>query len=186
MGTTFTLADERIHTALRAVMQAHHAELHNAGVRVGILLAYNPDGPAVKHHGAAARATIKIVPLKDRLTKNYDAEMLIDQAECDLMRAEHLNALMDHELSHLILAKKKRGETAVVRDDLGRPKLKTIPGDWNAGDGFKAVVARHGGYAAEFENLRRAMAAAEAAKSEGEARAEIQEEESLREMREAI
>jgi hypothetical protein len=30
------------------------------------------------------------------------------------------------------------------------------------------------------------MAAAEAAKSEGEARAEIQEEESLREMREAI
>ncbi len=86
------------------------------------------------------------------------------------MRPEHLNALIDHELSHL--GPCIDGKTGLPKhDDLGRPKLKTRLGDWNAGDGFKEVVARHGDYAAEFENLSRAMTAANAAKSEGEAAA---------------
>lgn len=180
MGTTYSLADDRIQAALAAVMRAEHQPLHAAGVKVGVLLAYNPDGPAIKRHGSAARATVKVVPLKDRLTKGFDAELLIDQSECDLMRPAHLNALIDHELSHLVVVTKKekapkRGKNqpkappavVIARDDLGRPKLKTRPGDWDAGDGFKDVVARHGDYAPEYENLRRAKAAADAAKAEG-------------------
>src|SRR5207237_2850403 len=101
------------------------------------LFAYNPDGPAIKHHGSPARATIKVVALKDRLTKGYDAELLIDEAEYNQMRPEHINALIDHELCHLALALKKG---KIVLDDLGRPRLKTIAADWDAGDGFAAVV----------------------------------------------
>ena len=163
MTTTFTLGDDTLHEALKAVMQAHHEGLHAAGVQVGILIAYNPEGPAVKHHGTAARATIRVVSLKDRLTKGYDAELLIDQAELDLMRPDHLAALIDHELSHLT-AVLKRG--AFVRDDLGRPRLKLVPGDWDAGDGFREVVARHGDFAPEVDDLRRAQIIVEAAKAD--------------------
>jgi hypothetical protein len=52
-------------------------------------------------------------------------------------------------------------------DDIGRPKLRLKKGDWNAGDGFRDVVARHGDHAAEFENIRRAYAVACEAKTEG-------------------
>lgn len=165
MPTTYTLGDERVQQAIAEVMRSCHEELHAAGVKIGVLMAHNPEGPAVKHHGSPARATIKVIPLKDRLTKGYDAELLIDQAEYDIMRPAHLNALIDHELSHLAVVVKLG---AVQRDDLGRPKLRAVPGDWDAGDGFASVVARHGDYASEFENLRRAMARAELAKAEGE------------------
>lgn len=177
MPTTYTLADDKTTAAVLKVMRQHHQPLDLAGVKVGVLIAYNPDGPAVKHGGYPARATVRVVPLKDRLTKGYDAEMLIDQMELDLMRPEHLNALVDHELTHLELVMKKvkppkgkkvEAEFIVARDDLDRPKLKTRLGDWNAGDGFKEVVQRHGDYAPEFENIQRAKAAADAAKAEGE------------------
>jgi hypothetical protein len=174
--TTYTLADERIHAAAARVMREFHRPLHEAGVKLGILLAYNPEGPAIRHNGAPCRATIQVVPLKDRLTKGYDAELTIDQAECDLMREAHLVALVDHELCHLDVKlkkpKRKKGEKTeptpyVERDDLGRPKLKSRPGNWDAGDGFHEVCERHGEFAPEFENLRRCWAAAEAAKNRG-------------------
>lgn len=177
MPTSFSIADEKVTDAVERMMSANHQPLHAAGVKVGVLVAYNPDGPAVRHGGYAARATIRVVPLKDRLTKGYDAELLLDQAELDLMRVEHLNALVDHELTHLELAMKKvkpaKGSKAppdyvLARDDLGRPKLKTRLGDWSAGDGFREVVQRHGDYAPEYENIMRAKSAADAAKAEGE------------------
>ena len=173
MPTTYTLADPDVTSAVDSMMRKYHAELTEAEVRVGVLIARNETGNPIKHGGYPARATVRIVPLKDRLTKGYDAEMLIDGRELDLMRPEHLNALVDHELTHLRVCLNDDDESPekYKLDDLGRPKLKTRPGDWNAGDGFKEVVARHGDYAAEFENLSRAMTAANAAKSEGEAAA---------------
>ena len=41
---------------------------------------------------------------------------------------------------------------------MGRPKLKIKLGDWNAGDGFKVVVERHGDYANEVVQLKKVNA----------------------------
>jgi hypothetical protein len=139
-----------------------HKLLKDEGVQLGVLMAINGDGPAVKHGGYPAMATIRVVPLKDRVTKEYDAELLIDEKEWNQLKPEHRLALCDHELTHLELAtEKESGE--VKRDDLGRPKLKTRKGDWNGGDGFAEVVERHGDFAVEFLNAQRAFTRAKAA-----------------------
>jgi hypothetical protein len=166
MSTTYTKPTETDWSLslLKSVMDECHPSLALMGVRVGVLFAYNSDGPAVKHAGYAALAKIKNVPLKDRVTKGYDAELLIDEQEWKDLSKDQQAALLDHELSHLRLVTKEVEKREVVQiDDIGRPKLKTVPGDWNAGDGFKDVVARRGEDAIEFENVRRAHAYAAAA-----------------------
>jgi hypothetical protein len=47
------------------------------------------------------------VPLKDRLTKSYDAEMMVSRDDWNLMNEAHRLALLDHELSHLEPVKRK-------------------------------------------------------------------------------
>lgn len=181
MPTVYRKADDDVVTLLTAVMQGQHRDLFDAGVLVGVVVASNPDGDAVKHGGYPAFATIKVVSAKDRVSKGTDAELLIDEGKWEDLRPGQRRALIDHELSHLKLKKSWRstvvgpdgeptGETELKfeTDDLDRPKLKTVPGDWNAGDGFRVVVARHGADAIEFENLSRCKAAADAAKRAGE------------------
>lgn len=149
------------------LMNKWHQELSKAGVKVGVILAANPDGVAVTHGGYPAMATMKIVSLKDRLVKGYDAELLIDEREWEDLTDESRAALIDHELCHLDLVTKEdpiSGNMILQRDDLGRPKLRTRKGDWNVGDGFRDVVFRHGDDAVEFENIRRAFARANLAK----------------------
>lgn len=165
MPTTYTAAEPDVNDLLAEVMKRYHRPLHEAGVRVGVLMASE-----VKAHGYTAYAAIKIVPLKDRLTKQYDVELLIDQEEWDAMRDRHRRALLDHELSHIQLASVRgvgrdiAAGIAFSRDDLGRPKLKTVKGDWNGGDGFREVVKRHRDFAVEFLNAKRCHTFAVAAR----------------------
>lgn len=156
MPTSYSQADDATVALLTRTIAEFHPQLKQHEVIIGVLIAANPDGPAVKHAGYAAAATIKVVPLKDRLTKGYDAELLIDNEHWKECRKEHRVAILDHELSHLEVAKTKGG--AVKRDDLGRPKLKILPGDIVQSDGFRDVVKRHGEYAPEVITLRRASA----------------------------
>ncbi len=186
MPTTYRKADDKVVTLLTRALQKWHADLFEANVLIGVLMASNPDGDAVKHGGYPAFATIKVVSLKDRVSKGTDAEMLIDEGKWEDLRPGQQMALLDHELSHLKLKKSWRsqilgsdneptGETELKfeSDDLDRPKLKTVPGDWNCGDGFRSVVARHGNDAIEFENIARCRAAAEAARRAGETGQEV-------------
>ena len=172
MATIYAIPDrdEDVVQMLRHVMDKWHQPLAQLQVRVGILLATNPEGGgAVKHGGYPAMATIKPTSLKDRVSKGYDAELVIDGEIWDQLAEETKAALIDHELSHITPVVKKGvdGKLAPQLDDLGRPKLKSVKGDWNCGDGFKHVVSRHGADAVEFENIRRAHAIAVAAANEG-------------------
>lgn len=155
-----------------------------------VLFASNPDGPAVKRGGYPALATIKPLPLKDRVMKEGDALLVIDESEWYELKPAQRVALLDHELSHIDTIDRDesdpnedRGEGASKvtwkTDDIGRPKLKSVKGDWNAGDGFAAVVARHGASAIEFENLSRCKSAADRAKREGEAEREPEPEQEV-------
>lgn len=182
MPTIFGLPDPEDTDLLTRARDAWHPDLRVNGVRVQMIFAETEDGsPAVKHHGYPALATVRVVPLKDRITKGYDAEMLVDRAFWNLAGERGRLALIDHELSHIEVKKReekppkgtrrKPGEPVplvVCLDDLGRPKLKLKKGDWNPGDGFGDVVARHGDAASEFEDLRRAFLFAQKAKDKGE------------------
>jgi hypothetical protein len=166
MATTYSIPGDTEWpvTLLAQVMKESHPELAEAGVVVGILMASNPAGPAVKHGGYAASATIKVVSLRDRVRKDIDAEMTIDQEVWASLSREQQAALLDHELSHLKLVTDPNSETnEVKRDDLGRPRLRTVKADYNCGDAFACVVERHGPDAIEFESMRRFKAFIEGA-----------------------
>lgn len=187
MPTSYSLADADTRNELARVMQRYHERLHTAQVRVAVLMARNPDGSAVKHGGYPALATIKPLPLKDRVLKDADALLVIDEDEWyDLKPAQRV-ALLDHELSHLDTIDRDEndpnedtgeGASKVTwkTDDIGRPRLKSVKGDWQAGDGFAAVVARHGASAIEFESLSRCKHRADTARREGEAEREPEQE----------
>jgi hypothetical protein len=176
-------ADEEILNKVQLAMDQWHHDLAKARVKVGVIMAANPkDGPAVSHGGYPALASIKVVPLKDRITKGYDAEMLVDASFWKTTTEETRMALLDHELSHIEIKKPKErkvdkkkkpepeadqddaddgdddtiaGQSFLV-DDIGRPLLKMRKGDWNVGDGFVDVVRRHGVNAIERVNIKQA------------------------------
>jgi hypothetical protein len=134
--TTYQLADEAdVVDRLGLVMRSFHPRLREAGVKVVVLFAYNPDGDAIKHGGYPALAKVKPLTLKDRVTKNADAELLIDEREWRTLQEPQKDALLDHELSHLDRIdlqgdqlRKARQEDANAPvwklDDLGRPRLR--------------------------------------------------------------
>lgn len=172
MPTTYSEAESDVISLMRDVMAMYHQTLVDASVKIAVLMAATDNGEsAVKHGGYPAYATIKIVSLRDRVTKQVDAEMLIDWNEWKNLRESQKFALIDHELTHIMLAEwryvKEEDGTETIRfkqDDLGRPKLKIRKGDWNCGDGFARVVERHGDEAVEFLNIKRCHAYAMAAK----------------------
>lgn len=175
--TTYTLADTDVTNLLARVMALRFPRLADAGVKVGVLLARNADGPALKRNGYEVLAMIKPVPLKDRLTKGYDAELVIDGGEYERLRERQQESLLHHELSHIdtvdltpaeMKAREEDESVTWKTDDLGRPKLKGVPGDWHCGDGFEQTVAIYGGDAIEYENIRRCQRRADAARAAGD------------------
>lgn len=188
MGIVYWKADDGVKQLVTDVINSWHPDLSDAKVNVGVLMAYtNKEGEsAVKHSGYPALATVKIVSLKDRVSKGYDAEMLIDAESWKSFSDKHKMALLDHELSHLEVKRAKvkdkdkddgddeedvlkdDGADAsspkpvpvgqVILDDVGRPVLRTKRGDYNAGDGFLTVAARHGQFSMEVLNHRQVHA----------------------------
>lgn len=179
MGTTYWKADERVRNQVYGVMEKYHHELYQHKVNIAIIFAMSSDeeGSALKHHGYPAAATVKIIALKDRVTKDHDAEMMIDAEFWKSSDDSKRIALIDHELSHLALKRKKpekprKGQPVekdadpqgeVIYDDLNRPALKTVKGDYNVGDGFMKVIQRHQTASVETDNLNAAMALVESA-----------------------
>lgn len=174
MPTTYSIADPDVTDLLARVMARYHPRLNDAGVKVGVLFAHNSDGPAIKKGGYEVLACVKSVSLKDRLTKGYDAELLIDGGDYERLREGQRAALCDHVLSQLDTIDRgedDEGDGDLVSwktDDIGRPKLRAVPGNWHAGVGFNAVIARHGSDAIEYENLSRCKAHADAARRQAE------------------
>lgn len=170
MATTYSTAGAAVRRLIEDRIATACPDLQRVGARIGVLFAYNPSGPAVKHGGYAASATIRIVPLKDRVVKNYDAEMLIDSTVWESLQPRQRIALIAHELQHLKPVRRRdrvTGAMTDVFDDIGRPRLRTVPGDWNAGDGFRDIVKEFGDDAIEYDSIRRAWANADGARQAG-------------------
>lgn len=157
---------------VNSVIEKWYPILVKAKVKIGVLMTMsgNENTPAIKENGYPAEGTIKIVSLKDRVIKNYDAEMIIDASQWADSRLPHKEALIDHLLARIdvktIKQKKKRPGSAETEedtnsefatDDINRPILKLKRGDWTGGIGFKDVVVRHGEFSIEHRTMERAL-----------------------------
>src|SRR5438067_1054915 len=129
MGITYQQCPRTVDDIVSRIIAEHHKDLEEAAVTVGCLFAHadlNKDGepmqPAVKLHGWPCAAVVRITPYKKRVQGITDAEITIDGSWWEKATSEEIDALLDHELYHLIV---KRDEKGVIQEDPhGRPKLK--------------------------------------------------------------
>ena len=156
MAKTFT-TDSEVEEMAAAAMRQYHPDLHGADVTLQVLMAaaVDKDGddvPALKKNGLPAAALVKIASLEDRARGIPDVKILVDQYAWDRMPESSRTALLDHELEHVaIVVDKDTGK--LKRDDLGRPRLRLRPHDWEL-TGFVAVAERHREAAVEVRALR--------------------------------
>jgi hypothetical protein len=171
MPIVFEKAPQDVVELLNSVIQEHHRELNDAGVNVGVLMQTKFEGkdedqeevPSLKCHGAYANAVVRVVSRKNRTYRNEDAEITIDAVIWKTLSIPHKTALLDHELTHLVVKRDQKTEKFKL-DDLNRPCLGMIPDDFTL-TGFLDVVRRHGDAALEYQSVTRVhLAVQEAAK----------------------
>lgn len=141
-------APEEVRTRVAALLEKFHTDLLAARVVVDLLMVSldGDEGDAVMLHGHACFAVIRITSTKERAAGRGDAEMLIDGAKYEAMSGAQRDALLDHELYHLNVAKDRFGVFKIDSGD--RPQLKMRQHDHEFG-WFDAIAKRHG--AASFE-----------------------------------
>jgi hypothetical protein len=159
MSVCYEQAGDDVCAMAAAVMADYHPELRmpdKSWVRLCVLFAFrggdDEDGePAVKLHGYPCAAVVSVIPLKQRVDKRADAEIVIDRERWDDMTDAQRRALLDHEIEHIELQVDENG--LLKTDDVGRPKLRLKLHDWQRG-GFRAVARRHGADAPEVVAAR--------------------------------
>jgi hypothetical protein len=157
MPTTYEKCGDNVVSVMRRMIKEHHPDLIEADVKIQCLFAnagkdkQGNHKPAVKRQGVACSAKVRIVSLKDRAAGNADSEIILDENVWNRLSKEEREALFDHELEHLIPKREGGHDGAPIEtDDLGRPKLKLKPHDWEVW-GFQSIVERHGKAALEFQ-----------------------------------
>lgn len=130
---------------------------HLADVTIDVLTVVEYDEetgaelPCLKLHGYPAAATIKVMSHERRAQGAADTLLTIDGMAWHELAPRERAALLDHELTHLVMVEK---DGAIQRDDLRRPKLKIRLHDIEIG-GFREVMARHREHALETMAVRK-------------------------------
>jgi len=153
MPKTYEQASVQDYGLLAQAMTTYHPRLAEYEVKVALLMvASNGDAPALRAHGHAVAARIRVLGPRERLLAEKDAVIEVDADRwAELDEAQGL-ALLDHQLEHLIIQAGKSGEIKRGPDE--RPLLGTRPEDWLLA-GFADVVERHGLAALEAQALRK-------------------------------
>jgi hypothetical protein len=153
----YSIANEEVNLTIQKVMKENHGELHNAGVTITALIARSEEGPALKVGGREALGCIRVTKLTERTLGLGDALMILDGESMIAWSSKRLQAVIDHELRHLMLAKNKRtGE--IQLDDEGRPKLRIRPHDFEFG-WFARTAELYGEESYEVSQAREIVAA---------------------------
>ena len=153
----YSIANEEVNLTIQKVMKENHGDLHNAGVTITALIARSEEGPAIKVRGSEAAGCIRITKLAERTCGLGDALMTLDGERMDAWTSKRLQAVIDHELRHLMLAKnKKTGQ--IQLDDEGRPKLRIRPHDFEFG-WFARTAELYGEESYEVSQAREIVAA---------------------------
>jgi hypothetical protein len=109
----------------------------------------------LKHAGYRAAATVKVNGLKDRAAGCADVRLVVDGNGWVKWDRKRRQSVLDHELFHLTVRYHESGE--VIRDDLGRPKLKMRLHDHQIGV-FEEVIRRNKEHAVDAQVVARAWA----------------------------
>ncbi|MBK8270197.1 MAG: hypothetical protein IPK83_18620 [Planctomycetes bacterium] len=132
--------DDKVWQILHDLLDTHHEELKECDAKIAIVLVESDTGHAITHGGYRAYAKVRIATGLERSLQpgreRFDAVIQIDALVWEKLKHEISVALIDHELSHISFTGEQHDDT--------RPKLKMRKGDWNIGDGFEAVLNRHG------------------------------------------
>jgi len=154
------VVDENVRARAIALMRMHHRDLITAGVRLDLVFVSEEDEdgeitPALNHHGAPAYATVRKRSPKDKALGAGDAEIAIDLASWLRLTPEQRDAVLDHELTHLVAVPDAVGDdgrmTIAKTGPDGRPKLRMRHHDFQFG-WFSEVAQRHG--AASIEQVQ--------------------------------
>ncbi len=162
--STYRQADKEVEHLATGLLKYYYPALVLVEVSIEYLFAHakideqtgEAQGPAIKHQGWPACATVKINSLKDRAAGCRDARIVVDGDEWPHWSKERRLAILHHELHHLELKLDDEGQ--VRSDDLGRPLLKLKPHDFQMG-GFYQIVKLHWAQAVEGQAV--ALAARE-------------------------
>ena len=153
----FSIANEEINLTIQKVMKENHGDLHAEGVTITAMIARSEEGPAIKVRGCEAAGCIRITKLMERTLGLGDAVMILDGERLDAWSSKRLQAVIDHELRHLMLKPcKKTG--GFQRDDEGRPKLRIRPHDFEFG-WFARTAELYGEESYEVSQAREIVAA---------------------------
>jgi hypothetical protein len=153
MSKTYDRAPASVKQRGDALIRRFHRELTVAEVSIDYLfVSTDGDGPALTLHGTAAYAVVKISSSKDRAKGMADAEILIDRNRYEMMTDKQKDALLDHELYHLLVQKEDDGGFKV--DDQQRPRLRMRPHDHEFG-WFVEIARRHQEHSIEVQQAAR-------------------------------
>jgi hypothetical protein len=145
-------APSEVDEMIGALIRKNYPDLVEANAKIGCVVkerrkdGEKVDGPCLKHHGYDCLVTIKVNSAKDRLEGKPDATITIDGNMWDGLRSDQQEALLDHELYHLIV--KRDDDKKVKTDDQGRPLFKMRLHDHEFG-WFDEIAKRYGGASQE-------------------------------------
>jgi len=158
MGKLYRQAEQDVLELLDEVMRKYHRQLSDEKVVVAVLMVHpeadrsgQAKAPAVVCHGHSALAKIRLAKVAERVLGKYDALIELDAPAWTQLPEAPRRALLDHELTHLVLCCDANDETREHGD--GRPKRTLQPDDYML-TGFVSVVARHGQHAPEGQPFR--------------------------------
>lgn len=155
-----TRADHATKQLVSEVLLQHRPDLAEVDLRLDVLMASpkeGQEGPALKLRGRACVATVRILPVADRVAGAADARITLCSESWDERDDRRRRAVIYHELLHLELS--RDGEGAVKIDDAGRPKLRMRQHDFEVG-WFAEAVSLFGQDAEEaiqWREVRRKM-----------------------------
>lgn len=129
-----------------ALVAESFPDLAEAMVTVNYLMAEpGKGGPALKLHGHACEATVRVNSFRERVEGLKDATISLDLEVWESLDDEERVALVAHELEHLVLKRHTKGdeEGQVKTDAAGRPMLGCRHHDYTLG-GFRSIASRYG------------------------------------------
>lgn len=153
MPTKYSPASEDVQQRVESLIAKYYPKIAEAGVTIELLFATSGEegGKPLKVGGWPAEACIRAVSGKDRAKGMKDVEMCIDEEHFEELSSEEKDALLDHELYHVVVQYDEN--EALKTDAYGRPKIGMRKHDYQVGH-FVEVAQRHGQASAEVRQMR--------------------------------
>lgn len=155
---SYDLCPPEVRERVQALLETYYSELREAEVTFDLIFASSDnEKPAICHRGMKVGACIRPTTLTERVAGRKDVEILINREYYNSLTDPEKDALIDHELYHLVVMREK--DTSVAVDDHYRPKLRMRIHDYEFG-WFDEVARRHGGASGEVRQAKKLVIAA--------------------------